>query len=97
MHHKVIVACAVRPGGSPGGRDALRGPVRLLEYSEQVFIQPLCLRTGRYIACTGEHYQGIWVVRLEDRQVRRLSDAPEAALAWLVQRQPFAGEPGGQL
>ncbi|OPZ68175.1 MAG: translocation protein TolB [bacterium ADurb.Bin478] len=84
MHHKVIVAVLFGLGAARAAVTLSAGPVRLLEYSEQVFIQPLWSQDGRYIACTGEHYQGIWVVRLEDRQVRRLSDAPAAGfgMAW---------------
>ncbi|NLP12609.1 hypothetical protein GX408_19580 [bacterium] len=60
------------------------GPVRLLENPDHAFIQPLWSYDGRYIACTGENYQGIWVLRLEDRDLRRLSDAPAAGfgMAW---------------
>ncbi len=78
MYSKIIMALLVGLQAAQAALTISGGPVRLLENSEQVFIQPLWSHDGRHIACTGEHYQGIWVLRLEDQQLRQLSDAPAA-------------------
>lgn len=84
MHHKIIVALLFGLQAAEAAVTISGSPMRLLENSEQVFIQPLWSHDGRYIACTGEHYQGVWVVRLADRELYKLSDAPAAGfgMAW---------------
>jgi len=84
MYHKIIVSLLLSLRAAQAALTVSGSPVRLLENSDQIFIQPLWSHDGRYIACTGENYQGIWVIRLEDRELRRLSDAPAAGfgMAW---------------
>ncbi len=59
-------------------------PSKVMGDEQQSFMRPIWSTDGQYIACTGEQYRGIWVLHIQNRQLRQLSDEPAAGygMSW---------------
>ena len=57
-------------------------PTRLMGDPQQPFMRPLWSTDGQYIACSGAQYRGLWVVRVQDNELRQLSDEPAAGFGF---------------